>query len=157
VCAGVALLCAGLTACAPPGVACPAIGYFSSAQIVLSEPKSGVQLELCDGEGCVPGPPIAPVDAPLVIATELPATSGDAPAVEPDETPIEDTGVLAIAGNGLTGWNADFVGGQPVIGYRVIGADGAVIAEGAVEVEWVRVGGSAQCGGPREAKVELPA
>lgn len=39
----------------------------------------------------------------------------------------------------------------------VLGADGAVLTEVEVDLEWVRVGGSAECGGPHEATGTVPA
>ena len=46
-----------LTGCVPPFFACSAIGYGSVAHVELDEPRPGLQLELCDGEDCTPGPP----------------------------------------------------------------------------------------------------
>lgn len=131
----------GLTACASPGFVCSAVGYPSVAKIALAEPRANVDLELCDGPGCVPGPPMVPVEMQPPRAT-----------VEP----LVDTGVFSIVGDGLSGWSADFVGGQSVVGYRLTDTLGGVIAEGAVDVDWVRVGGTERCGGPREAEIELP-
>ena len=130
-----------LTACVPPGFACSAVGYTSMAKIALAEPRSGVELELCDGPGCVPGPPIAP--------------AGTQPARTTAE-PVVDTGVLTLVGDGVSGWSADFIGGQSVVGYRLTDTLGEVIAEGTVDVDWVRVGGTERCGGPRQAEIELP-
>lgn len=133
----------GLTACSPPfGTTCPAIGYFSVAHVTLSEPRPGVTLELCDGEECEPGPPLAPAG--------LQEIRTSAPPVN------DDTGILKLSGNSQEGWSAEFIGGQPVIGYRLSAAFGEVITEGSVEVDWVRIGGTPQCGGPREARVTLP-
>lgn len=73
----------------PIGWACPAIGYSSVAHIELSEPRAGVMLELCDGEGCAPGPAMAPVEAQEVRTTTAPN--------------VNDTGVITLAGNGETG------------------------------------------------------
>jgi hypothetical protein len=39
----------------------------------------------------------------------------------------------------------------------VLGPDGAVVAEVDAVLAWVRVGGSAECGGPHEAAVTVPA
>ncbi|MBB5641096.1 hypothetical protein [Cryobacterium roopkundense] len=112
------------------------------AKIALAEPKAGVALELCDGVGCVPGPPMAPVKLQ--------------PAGTTVEPIIEETGVFTLVGDGISGWRADFVGGQSMVGYRLTDTVGGVVAEGAIDVDWVRVGGTERCGGPREADIELP-
>lgn len=132
----------GLTACVPPGFACSAVGYLSVAKIALAEPTAGVELELCDGAGCVPGPPMAPVEMQ--------------PARTTAEPIIEDTGVFTLVGDGVSGWSADFVGGQSVVGYRLTNTARGVVVEGTIDVDWVRVGGTERCGGPREADIELP-
>lgn len=72
------------------------------------------------------------------------------------EPVVEDTGVFTLVGDGVSGWTADFVGGQSVVGYRLIDTVGGVIAEGSIDVDWVRVGGTERCGGPMEAEIELP-
>ena len=43
------------------------------------------------------------------------------------------------------------------VNVAVLGPDGAVLAELTADLEWVRVGGSAECGGPHEATVTVPA
>lgn len=128
-----------LTACSPStDVACPAIGYSSNATIVLSNPRPGLTLELCDGEGCVPGPPMEPVQ---IGATQQPN----------DATPQD------VSGSSDVGWQATFIlGGDPTMGYRLTDGTGAVVGEGYVKVDWIRIDGSEQCGGTRRAKVELP-
>lgn len=134
------LAVAGVTGCVPGNV-CTTIGYFSTAEITLAEPRPGLTLQLCDGADCEPVPVTGPV--------------GAAPEGSPSP-PAEDTGVLDITGNSSSGWTAQFTGGQPTIGYRLTDAASQVVGQGDVDVEWVQVGGSAQCGGPREATVELP-
>lgn len=125
------------TGCAPPFVACPAIGWGSVARITLADPRPGLTLELCDGQGCEPGPRMTPVE---VGATEEPT----------------QTGVLSIKGNSSSGWSASVLGGESVLGYRLTDAAGAVIAEGEVDAGWVRIDGDERCGGNREARVLLP-
>ena len=127
-----------LTGCVPPFFACSAIGYGSVAHIELDEPRPGLQLELCDGEDCTPGPPEQPAE---IGATEVPAA----------------TGVFALAGNSTDGWSANLLGGQPVLGYRLMDAAGTVIGEGTVDADWVRIDGSERCGGNRTAEIRLPA
>ena len=43
------------------------------------------------------------------------------------------------------------------VAVAVLGPDGAVLAELTADLEWARVGGSAECGGPHEATVTVPA
>ena len=76
------LSCLGLTACVPPGLACSAVGYTSVAKIAVVEPRAGVGRELCDGAGCVPGPPMAPVETQPSRTTAEPI--------------VEDTGVFTL-------------------------------------------------------------
>ncbi|MEU1972648.1 hypothetical protein ABZ477_13385 [Microbacterium sp. NPDC019599] len=130
-----------LTGCVPIGFACPAIGYTSVAHVTLAEPQPGLTLQLCDGEGCEPGPPMQPVEIASPGATA---------------EPVLETGVFEITGDSATGWTAVFSGGQPVIGYRLLDKNGMTVTQGGLEVEWVRVGGDERCGGPREAEIELP-
>lgn len=56
--AGVALAAAallGLNGCALVPTACPAIAWSSTASISLAQPRPGLTLQLCTGEGCEPG------------------------------------------------------------------------------------------------------
>lgn len=135
--------CLAVTGCAPPGFACPAIGWVNVAYVTLAQPTAGVTLHLCDGEDCEPGPPEVPQEAP---------TTPGATA-----TPTVETGVFEITGDSMTGWVASFSGSQDVVGYRLIAADGVAFAEGSIDVEWVQVGGDERCGGPHEAEIVLPA
>lgn len=79
------------------------------------------------------------------------------PTPSPRRPPLgrDVAGVMSIVGDGVTGWTADFLGGQPTIGWRLLDASGAQLAEVTAAVNWERVGGSAQCGGPREARITL--
>ena len=125
-----------LTGCVPPFIACTAIGYGSVARIELLEPRPGLELALCEGGNCTPGPVEMPIE---VGATERP-------------TP---TGVFELTGDSSIGWSAALNSGQPVLGYRLTDEDGAVVAEGVTAADWVRVDGTEQCGGNRLAEVQL--
>jgi hypothetical protein len=125
-----------LTGCVPPFFACTAIGYGSVARIELLEPRPGLELALCEGENCTPGPVEMPIE---VGATETP-------------TP---TGVFELTGDSVSGWSASLNSGHAVLGYRLTGEDGAVVAEGVTEADWVRIDGTEQCGGNRLAEIQL--
>lgn len=120
-----------------PGV-CPAIGYMSTATITLENPQPDLALEVCDGEGCL---------------LDLPAQPAEIRAKEP----TRDPGLVHLTGTSLDGWQAGFVlGGEQAIGYRLTDDAGAVIGEGHMALDWRRVDGTEQCGGNRQAAVELP-
>jgi hypothetical protein len=65
------------------------------------------------------------------------------------------TGVLELTGDSSNGWSASLNSGQPVLGYRLIDEDGAVVAQGVTEADWVRIDGTEQCGGNRLAEVQV--
>ncbi len=126
-----------LTGCVPPLVTCSAVGYGSIVRVQLVEPRPGLELELCEGVGCAPGPVERPV--------ELGATESAVP-----------TGVFQLSGDSLTGWSASMNSGEPVLGYRLTDDEGNVLSEGITELDWVRIDGTEQCGGNRVAEVQLP-
>lgn len=41
------------------------------------------------------------------------------------------------------------------VGWRLLDASGVELAQGTADADWKRVGGTAQCGGPREAMITL--
>lgn len=124
--------CAGI----PAPFACPAIGYSSVASIRLSEPATGLQLELCSGSDCTPGP----VEMPVQIGSTA--------------TPLP-TGILRLDGNSETGWTATLLDAPTQMGFRLSDGDGTTVREGAVDVEWTRVDGTEQCGGNQEADIVI--
>lgn len=127
-----------VTGCAlvPTPFACTTIGYTAVASVDISQPTAGLRLELCAGERCTPGPVEVPV--------EIGATA----------TPLP-TGVFELSGNSRTGWTATFLDAQPQLGYRLTDKLGTVAAEGYIDVEWIRVDGSEQCGGNMRADVVI--
>lgn len=131
--AATTLVASATAACLPLPVACTTIGYSSTLTVTLAEPRPDATLELCLAEGCTPAP--------------LEELSSDEAFAE---------GRFGEAsGDGRSGWTVVLGGGGDAVGYRLLDADGAVLAEGEVEPDWVRVGGSEQCGGPAEAEVVL--
>lgn len=136
----VALVCTSgvLTGCAGIIDACPAIGYSSAVTITLENPRPGLTLEVCEGEGCTAGPPAEPRRVG-------------------EERPVDETSLTELVGSSANGWRATFIlGGEPVLGYRLVDGVGAVVGAGHVPIEWVRIDGSEQCGGNRHADLELP-
>jgi hypothetical protein len=102
--------------------------------ITLDDPRPDLFLELCVDACADPDEAGAPSrDEPWAAGSSIPAS-----------------------GDSLAGWTASPFMGTEALGYRLQDAAGAVTAEGTVEIEWVRVGGSEQCGGPLEADVRLP-
>jgi hypothetical protein len=64
--------------------------------------------------------------------------------MQPAETTVEpiaeDTGVLTLVGGSVSGWSADYIGGQSEVGYRMTDTVSGVVTESSTEVYWVRVG-----------------
>ena len=151
-----------LSGCIPPGFACTTIGYISVAHVALADPRPGIELQLCEGEGCEPGTVMTGEEHPLQLATPSDLVDPTGPAAPSDDPTVPtgpssaEAGPISLTGDSSTGWSAGFLAGYPVLNYRLIDTTGAVIAEGEVDVDWVRVGGSEQCGGPAEAEIELP-
>ena len=120
----------GLTGCTPLPSACPAVGWSNALTVELEGDTSGVsEVQLCTDDGCAPAENIDPT-GPL--------------------------GQISVAGR--TGDTWSFSTGMTnldALTVRTIAADGAVISETEVTPEWVRVGGSEQCGGPGEATVTV--
>lgn len=118
-----------LSGCSSPEVLCPAIGYSST----LSVQFSGDTEQLADVVVCG-GPDCEEADA------------------------LQDPGLWTRAEQPLTGqgsWTAVlFSPGVPLV-VRALDAQGGVLLETHVEPEWVRVGGTEECGGPAEAGVVL--
>jgi hypothetical protein len=71
--------------------------------------------------------------------------------------PPNDTNPQEMDGSSEVGWQATFIlGGGPTMGYRLTDETGTVVGEGHMKVDWIRIDGSEQCGGNRQATVELP-
>ncbi|GAA4046572.1 hypothetical protein [Agromyces indicus] len=141
-----AVTAVALTACAPLGedddVDCPAVAYSNTARLTLSEPRSGLLLELSREDSSEPDSTKTPVEF---------RRTGDQPLQV-----VEETGVDDLTGDSATGWTAQLVGAYPTLLYRIIDDSRTMVAEGSVEVDWVQVGGTPECGGPMEADITLP-
>ncbi|WP_299957573.1 hypothetical protein [uncultured Modestobacter sp.] len=110
--------------------ACPAIGWSSALTVEVG-----------------PGWPAA-----QAVRVDCSSPCGlllSSPADEPD------TITVPLAGGSAT---VTFVTGSPdSVTATVLAADGAVLTVADLDVEWVRVGGSRECGGPGEAHATVPA
>ncbi|WP_334148390.1 hypothetical protein [Microbacterium sp.] len=126
-----------LSGCVPFGFACTTIGHGSVIHVTLAQPRPGLDVELCAGAGCIPGPPDQGVQ---LGATEVPAS----------------TGIFGLSGSSETGWTAS-IGAEPKpLRYTVLDATGAVVASGEADVAMMRIDGTEQCGGNMEGMIELP-
>ena len=109
---------------APPQ-ACPAIGYSSVLEVTLEGVASEVAvLQVRDGDQWQPP---YPPDA------EVPA--------------------IPTSHDGDT-WTFTLFSSPRSIMLRALDDDGDTLARTEVDVGWVRVGGTAECGGPMEAQVD---
>ncbi|MGY1749399.1 hypothetical protein [Modestobacter sp. SYSU DS0511] len=126
--AGMTLLAGLLTACdGGVPIACPAIGYLPSVLVELTGDWSGH--------------PVGSVQLDCSSPCERPTL--DDPPAEDDPT--------------VLGWIVPS-GPLPDSAVATVRApDGSVLAEVEAGLDFERVGGSAECGGPMEATVEVPA
>ncbi|RLQ81381.1 hypothetical protein D9V28_13555 [Mycetocola zhadangensis] len=174
-----AVLCLALTGCGGGGgfggfgFACPAVGYISSVKIELGgNADDVVEVRLCDDDGTCSAPrlDLTPVEeAPLEViepdqlAEQLAEQQAKSPAeqqvdprteqqVEPSPMPTRVEVLYFATKVNDNSWSVEMPFGVPddvvVTAYRV---DGMVAGETSLTLDWKRVGGSAQCGGPMEA------
>ena len=129
----VALVLAAVSVSAPER-ACPAIGWLDQlvVQLAVERPTAhAVQVE-------------CPTRCGLTVPMPEP---GAAQPDGPESATVELTGGTATA---------SFLMGAPdSVTVRVLDTDGTVLAATEAEPDWVRVGGSAECGGPHEATVTI--
>jgi len=126
--AAVLVTALGLTGCVPS--ACPAIGWSDSVTVRLDEDSATVaRVQLCTDDGC-------------------------APAEHPDSAgPVES---VSVASQDADAWTFSVDMSFPrEFTVRALAADGTVISDTERAPEWVRVGGSARCGGPSRATVAV--
>ena len=152
-----AVLCLALTGCTGSfggfGFACPAIGYISLVHIELvGNADEVIDVRLCDHDGncsALATDPRPVEDAALDVID--PDQLGEQPVESSPEPTRVEVIYFATKENGAS-WSVNMPFGVPddvvVTAYR---ADGSVAGETSSALEWKRVGGSAQCGGPMEA------
>ncbi|TFV50347.1 hypothetical protein [Blastococcus sp. TF02A-35] len=117
------------TGCAAGGTVCSAVGWHNA-----------VVVEFAEGWPAVEGGVTLECD---------PACYTDV-LVDPEAATVDPTG-----GGPATVLLGMSTPGSIVV--RVVGADGARLTEVDADLDWRRVGGSEQCGGPHEATVVVPA
>ena len=110
--------------------ACSAVGWINHVTVTVHGDSASVtSVEICDGVTCVRGPG---------------DTAGD----------LADLWYY-VDRDGST-WNFDLGMSTPdPVTVRAFGVDDALLTEVVISPEWVRVGGSEQCGGPHEGTVDL--
>lgn len=105
-------------------------------------------IELCADGVCAASAPVQQVpDEPLRLATVIPKDSAtSAPA--PTDIPL----LFSISRIDERTWQISLDMATPErLTLRAVSATGEVLAERDVALEWRRVGGSEQCGGPSDA------
>ncbi|GAB6937312.1 hypothetical protein ACQP60_10265 [Isoptericola variabilis] len=108
-----------------PQQACPAIGYSSLLEVTLEGDTSQVAVvQVCDGDQWQPPYP-----------------------------PDAQVPVIPTSHDGDT-WTFTLFSSPRSITLRALNDDGDVLARTEVDVGWVRVGGTAECGGPMEAHAD---
>ncbi len=136
--AAVALLAISAASCAGPPVeiACPAIAYASTLFIDFEGDASDVEIVYACADGECP--------SGLVL--------GEDPEFASDGRVVAATSLSSRQGV----WAANlFFPGSGAIGIRAVDANGTTLVDTTVSPDWVRTGGSEQCGGPHEATVTV--
>jgi hypothetical protein len=101
---------------------CPAIGWSNLLRVTLEGDTSDVaEVRVCDDEGCWPDPEASPGAGPLGDVT----SEGDTWSFSVFDLSTSDPATI-----------------------QVLDSAGEVVVESEVPVEWVQVGGTAECGGP---------
>jgi hypothetical protein len=146
-----------VTGCGQVTTHCPAVGHFSTFVVRLDDgwPLDEARTvtlrcpedDVCDVRASVrpedvlpePEPHVVPFDEPRLQTGPPPATPGSATQTLRDGT-------------------AEFVlGSSPGPVLVTVSEAGEDVVSMIVQPEWVRVGGSEECGGPQEAEVVVPA
>ena len=153
----VAVVAALLTGCGSRETVCPAIMHGASLTVRLADdwpPGAAERATLRCPDGDVCGA-IAPSDLTVLPQPEaVPVPSpGTAPPPTPEPSP-GNSGTTQELDGGAASWSV--MGAREELVVSVSGPDGVLI-ETMVRPDWVRVGGTAECGGPATAEVVVPA
>lgn len=128
-----------LSACGMTDVVCPAVGWGSSITVRLEGDVTAVSdVELCTAEGCsVPG-----------LASPQPASPKSAVPDSPGG-PSAPMAPFDSSRSAVNSWLFTVRGQLPEqVTARVLAEDGKLLAQRQSRLEWTRVGGSEECGGP---------
>ena len=152
--AAVLPLTLGLASCASPNV-CPAIAWSNSLTVSLNGAVEGVDVV----EFCVENTCSVPAPRPAPSTSRIPGATPDAGAVpprspevaRPSDSPRGPSPFIALKADDRT-WRFQLMMRTPEVAViRARTAEGQVLAEREVPLQWTRVGGSGQCGGPSTA------
>jgi hypothetical protein len=120
------LVATTLAGCAPP-VACSAVGYTDTLVVRVSGPGSDTAVvQVCQAATC----------------SAVPTAPTPDPSAPPTAARREDDGDWDVSGSFDT---------SRALTVRALDTTGTVLAETTTRPAWHRVGGTAQCGGPRKA------
>ena len=144
----------GLVSCTSASV-CPAIAWSNSLTVSLDGAVESVDVvEFCVENTCsVPAPRPAPSTSRIPGAT--PDAGGVPPrspeVATPSDSPKGPSPFIASKTDDRT-WRFQLMMRTPEVAViRARTAEGQVLAEREVPLQWTRVGGSGQCGGPSTA------
>ncbi|WP_156786359.1 hypothetical protein [Microterricola viridarii] len=162
---GALLLSVALSGCTlvTPGV-CPAIAWFNRATVNLTGNVDDVAaLEFCIDGMCAASTDVQPLpDEPLPLTTLEPIdlqTFSPAPR-EASPLPTAVPPIFSFIRTNESTWRIALDMAAPETAtIRALSSTGDVLVEHEVALDWRRVGGSEQCGGPSEAapvSVEIP-
>lgn len=133
--------------------ACPAIGWVNTVTVELGGDLMRVDtVQLCADGACSELSPEPGTAAPrIVVTTPLDATAPVTPDVQRTMAPFYAERIDADT------WRFTVMMASPDhVSAKALSATGEVLAEKDADLDWKRIGGSAQCGGPSEASpVEL--
>ena len=130
--------------------ACTTIGWIDAVNVELDGSAGEVAaVELCTDGVCASAAPLLPAsDEPLHVMTALPEASAT-----PSSAPADAALLFSTERVDEDTWRILFPAQQPdSLTVRAVTATGEVLAEREAPIEWRRVGGSEQCGGPSEGE-----
>ncbi len=146
-----------LAGCGQPAAACPAVMHGASLTVRLADdwPAGGpwsATVRCPDGAECGA---ILPSDLTVLPQPEeVPVpSSGTALPRTPERSPW-NRGTTQELDGGAESWSLDGMREELVV---LVSGPGGVLTETTVRPDWVRVGGTAECGGPMTAEVVVPA
>ena len=145
--AAVAVLSSTVSGCS---WACTTIGWIDAVNVELDGNAGAVvAVEVCTDGVCASSAPLLPAsDEPLQVMTAVPDASAT-----PSSAPADGALLFSTERIDEGTWRISFPTRSPdSLTIRAVAATGEVLAEREVTVEWERVGGSEQCGGPSEGQ-----